>query len=241
MFERIVNTAPGNQTEETQLLAAEKKVQDNGTPFYTVTVHSRPESPAAVPNENGVIALDPAKDRLEKPWVITFDNFLTDEECDHLIQLGYKEGYQRSKDVGKKLADGSFDAVESQKRTSENAWCSGKNGCREDPIAKRVMDRIGNVVQVPTQNFEDFQMLRYEVGQFYGTHHDYIGHQKDRACGPRILTFFLYLSDVEEGGGTGLDKINGGLVVNPKKGRALLWPSVMNHDPRYVRRSSSVK
>ena len=46
-------------------------------------------------------------------------------------------------------------------------------------------------------------------------------------------TFFLYLSDVEEGGGTGLDQINGGLVVNPKKGKALLWPSVMNYDPRY--------
>jgi hypothetical protein len=48
---------------------------------------------------------------------------------------------------------------------------------------------------------------------------------------PRILTFFLYLSDVEEGGGTGLTQVNGGLVVNPKKGKALLWPSVYNFDP----------
>ena len=57
MFERIVNTAPGNQTEETQLAAKEKKIQENGTPFYTVNVHSRPESTAAVPDDDGVIGV----------------------------------------------------------------------------------------------------------------------------------------------------------------------------------------
>lgn len=25
-------------------------------------------------------------------------------------------------------------------------------------------------------------------------HHDYIPHQRERQCGPRLLTFFLYLS-----------------------------------------------
>ena len=59
--------------------------------------------------------------------------------------------------------------------------------------------------------------------------HDYIVHQKDRLCGPRVLTFFLYLSDVDEGGGTSFADL--GIVVSPKKGRALLWPSVMNYDP----------
>ena len=54
-------------------------------------------------------------------------------------------------------------------------------------------------------------------------------HQKERHCGPRILTFFLYLSDVEEAGGTGFADL--GITVSPKKGRALLWPSVMNYDP----------
>ena len=234
MFERIVNTAPGNQTEETQIFAKEKKVQDDGTPFYTVQVHSRPESPAEVADENGVIAIDAKKDREEAPWVITFDNFVTDEECDHLIQLGYKNGYKRSMDVGTKTADGSFSSKESSTRTSENAWCSDKSDCRNDNISYRVRERIANVTQIPSVNFEDFQMLKYEEGQFYRTHHDYIPHQRDRACGPRILTFFLYLSDVEEGGGTGLGEINGGLVVGPKKGKALLWPSVMNYDPRCV-------
>ena len=71
---------------------------------------------------------------------------------------------------------------------------------------------------------------KYEVGQFYNPHHDYIGHQRDRQPGPRILTFFLYLTDVEEGGGTRLNDLN--IEIKPKMGRALLWPSVMNYDPR---------
>lgn len=54
-------------------------------------------------------------------------------------------------------------------------------------------------------------------------------HQVDRQCGPRILTFFLYLSDVEAGGGTEFTKL--GHKISPKVGRAVLWPSVYDSDP----------
>jgi len=39
----------------------------------------------------------------------------------------------------------------------------------------------------------------------------------------------MYLSDVEAGGGTDFPTL--GITVEPKKGRALLWPSVYNSDP----------
>jgi prolyl 4-hydroxylase len=57
----------------------------------------------------------------------------------------------------------------------------------------------------------------------------YYRRQKLLSCGPRILTFFLYLSDVEEGGETVFPTLN--IKVKPKKGRALLWPSVLDEDP----------
>ena len=50
-----------------------------------------------------------------------------------------------------------------------------------------------------------------------------------RQQGVRILTVYLYLNDVEAGGGTNFDKLN--ITVMPKRGRALLWPSVRNDDP----------
>ena len=67
--------------------------------------------------------------------------------------------------------------------------CQDKGGCREDPLATRVMERIGNVTGAATTNFEDFQLLQYEKGQFYKTHHDYI-----RELYGLLLFFLLSLS-----------------------------------------------
>jgi prolyl 4-hydroxylase len=50
-----------------------------------------------------------------------------------------------------------------------------------------------------------------------------------RQQGVRILTVYLYLNDVEAGGGTNFNKLD--ITVMPKRGRALLWPSVKNDKP----------
>jgi hypothetical protein len=60
-------------------------------------------------------------------------------------------------------------------------------------------------------------------------HHDYILHNRDRQQGVRILTAYLYLNDVEAGGGTKFTDLD--LTVMPKLGRALFWPSVFNDKP----------
>jgi len=201
----------------------ERLVEENesGEKNYTLTVHSKPKGEK-----------DEDNNIQDGPWVVTFDNFLSDEECQHLIKKGYDTGYERSKDVGKQKFDGSFDSYENTRRTSENAWCSDKkeNDCRNDPTVTVIRERMAKAIQVPSMNFEDFQILRYEKGQYYKQHHDYIPHQRDRPCGPRILTFFLYLSDVEHGGGTAFP-LMGNLTVTPKRGRALLWPSVLDEQP----------
>merc|ERR1711915_478508 len=64
----------------------------------------------------------------------------------------------------------------------------------------------------------------------YRMHHD-SSNRDTTLAGPRILTFFLYLSDVEKGGETHFSKLN--ISVKPKKGRALIWPSVDNEDPSF--------
>jgi hypothetical protein len=43
------------------------------------------------------------------PWMVVFENAITDEEADRLIELGGLEGYERSADVGRKLADGTYE------------------------------------------------------------------------------------------------------------------------------------
>ena len=160
MFERIVANAPGNATEATQLLAEAGEVQPDGTPYYTVTVQSQPASPSPQPDENGVIPTNKQKDFDEDPWVITFDNFISEAECKHLINLGYKNGYKRSTDVGKRNIDGSFGQSVGTGRTSENAWCDPKSGCRQDAVVQRILKRIANVTGIPDDNYEDLQLLK---------------------------------------------------------------------------------
>jgi len=219
IFQRIVDTAPGNRTltdEDRRLLATSEMTE------YSVSVHSGP-------SDYSLGEVNIGRDKNDRPWIITLDNFLTDKECDSMIQHGFDVGYKRSEDVGAQKFDGTVDSTKSKGRTSENAWCTTRNGCREDVVPKRILDRMSNIMGIPPQNSEDLQILKYEVGQFYNTHHDYIPHQKTRQCGPRILTFFLYLSDVEAGGGTDFPDL--GVTVTPKKGRAVLWPSVYNSEP----------
>jgi prolyl 4-hydroxylase len=168
-----------------------------------------------------------AKDIINGPWIVELLKLLTDDECDTMIDLGAEEGYKASSDIGKKNFDGSYTNSVNSGRTSTNAWCV--NTCRVHETTNRVHNKIENVTGIPQMNSEYLQLLRYEPGQFYQTHHDYIPHHVDRQMGVRTLTVFLYLNDVEEGGGTNFPHLN--LVVKPKKGKAVIWPSVLDRDP----------
>ena len=163
------------------------------------------------------------------PWIVTFDNFVSDEECNALIEYGYAEGYKRSEDVGDVTIDGTYDSTVSDHRTSKNAWLLDDG--EEDPITGPVVERIMTLAGAPYNNSEWLQLLKYEPGEYYLEHHDYIVHEaeEERPQGPRILTVFLYLNDVEAGGGTHFGPL--GITVMPKKGRALVWPSVLDEDP----------
>lgn len=124
---------------------------------YDVTVISRPDY---LPGDDITNS-----DYKIGPWVITIDNFIKNEECERLIELGGLEGYERSEDVGKLKFDGTYDSKKSTTRTSFNAWCLDK--CMEDRMAKDVAARIEKLTGIPQTNSENFQLLRYETGQFY--------------------------------------------------------------------------
>ena len=168
------------------------------------------------------------------PWILTLDNFLSPAEAERLIELGQNMGYERSTDVGAIEPDGSVQRNLSTGRTSTNAWCLSEE-CVHDPVANAVYDRMEHLTGIPRANSEAMQLLRYTEGQFYNVHHDYIPLDKTRTQGVRILTIFLYLNDLPDehsGGGTNFDRLN--VTVNPKVGRALVWPSTLNEAPNDI-------
>jgi prolyl 4-hydroxylase len=172
---------------------------------FDITVLSRPDY-APGDDENSDV------DYIIGPWVLTLDGFLSDKEADRFIELGAEggRGFQRSKGAGKPDEQGYYTQLTSDtQRTSSNNWCN-YDACYDDPHSLAVHERIENLTRIPRENAEHLQILRYEQGEFYKTHHDYIPYEKDRQSGPRILTVFLYLNDVEAGGGTnfpGLDLV----------------------------------
>ena len=163
------------------------------------------------------------------PWVITIDDFLSENEADAIITSVGKK-WERSTDTGQTNKFGETGRKLSSTRTSSNAWC--RADCEANPLVRNVINKIVDVTTIPYDNYESFQVLQYEKGQFYRAHHDTGTSQMSLTCGQRIVTFFLYLSDVEEGGETAFPKLK--LSVKPKLGKALIWPGVMNDSPTSI-------
>ncbi len=166
----------------------------------------------------------PVKILSNSPWIVMVDDFVSSDECSDLI-AGITS-WERSTDAGEMNDFGESARVPTFGRTSSNGWCRGTCEKRHNVI--NLGNRISHYVQVPISNFEAFQVLRYEVGQQYITHHDYSTSQRDMACGPRIITALLYLSNVEEGGETVFPDL--GINIKPKKGRAVFFPDVLSND-----------
>jgi prolyl 4-hydroxylase len=157
------------------------------------------------------------------PWVVLLEDFLTSKEAERLVQIGHNQGYEGSL---RAITPGQGEVTDG--RTSENTWCT-QPSCMEDPLVAKVLKRIAKTTKSTPNHREHLQMLRYDLETFYDQHHDFIPYQLDLPCGPRIMTLFLYLNDVEEGGNTGFPSL--GISVKPKKGTALLWSSVKDKDP----------
>lgn len=158
----------------------------------------------------------------KSPWIVTLENFVTDEEIDAIISTN-KDNFQRSTAIDKNIdIHGNIlgDAVEA--RTSSTAWCNFP--CENNTAVQGLFQRVQEIVQVPLNKFEYMQVLKYQKGQFYKEHYDATQRQAGSLTGPRIMTFFFYLSDVEKGGETYFPLLD--IKIPAKKGKAVLWANV---------------
>ncbi|MED6108548.1 putative prolyl 4-hydroxylase 3 [Stylosanthes scabra] len=170
-----------------------------------------------------------------KPRVFLYHNFLSKEECEHLINIA-KPHMEKSQ-----VADSNTGkSIDSSDRTSSGTFLS--RGL--DKIVQSIEKRIADLTFVPIENGEGLQVLHYEVGQKYEPHFDYFLDKVNTKDGNhRLATVLMYLSDVEEGGETVFPDANvsfssvpwqndlskcakNGLAVKPKMGDAVLFWSM---------------
>eukprot|EP01025_Chloroclados_australasicus_P011082 TRINITY_DN14802_c0_g1_i2.p1 TRINITY_DN14802_c0_g1~~TRINITY_DN14802_c0_g1_i2.p1 ORF type:complete len:200 (+),score=10.12 TRINITY_DN14802_c0_g1_i2:50-601(+) len=114
------------------------------------------------------------QEKLEQPWIETvswtprsfvYHNFLSEEECAHIIRLATTQ-LKRSTVVGDKDG-GNVDAI----RTSYGMFIPRYY----DPVITTVEEKLANWTHLPISYQEDIQVLRYQYGQKYGAHYDALG------------------------------------------------------------------
>jgi len=154
------------------------------------------------------------------PLVITIDNYVSDEVCEHFIKMSENK-FKRAKVSGDK------EGFLSKGRTGSNHWVSHNT----DKITQELSEKISKLVDIPLDNAESYQIIHYSETQEYRRHYDgWLLNNSEKSKrmlkrgGQRLLTVLCYLNDVEDGGGTEFPRLN--LIVKAKKGRIVIFQNV---------------
>ena len=156
------------------------------------------------------------------PYVATYNNILSDKECQHFIDIS-RDSLKRS------LVSSDTKGFVSGGRTGSNTWIRHNH----DEITKEVGERIAKIVGMPLENAEAFQVIYYGITQEYRKHYDswvHDGSEKTRRCmalgGARMKTALCYLNDVSKGGGTKMTKLD--ITVPAEKGKLLVFHNTVS-------------
>jgi len=153
------------------------------------------------------------------------DNVLTPEECKEMIEYADNLMY-KSTTVGK-IIDGY--------RTSSNAYIPNHTDL---PLIKKMNMVTEILTELPIDNQESVCIVRYEEGEEYKVHQDYLDHtgsgrtnddetQKELSRGgDRAYTVMFYLNDDIEEGGTFFT--SPGIEIRPKTGRCVVWKNYID-------------
>ncbi len=147
--------------------------------------------------------------------IFTIPQFLTNEECDHIVRLT-EHGSVRSSVAGSGAQTVKYD----EGRTSSTAVLHDT-----DPIVSNVNQKMYIELGIEAPYSEPTQGQIYEVGQEFRHHQDAFGkeayHNHCLSSGQRTWTFMIYLNDVEEGGETDFPTLQ--KTFTPVKGTAVVW------------------
>lgn len=178
---------------------------------------------AAIPDDHGNVREDDVRVlmRSERPHVVLFGNFLSDEECEALIAMA-QDQLRRAEVVSRETGDPVID----HRRTSDYAMF--QRGANE--LLTRIEERIERVTGVNATHGEGIQVMRYGVGAEYQSHFDFfdpdgafLRKSQDKG-GQRIATLVMYLNDPPAGGETVFP--DAGLSIVPRKGNAVYFAYV---------------
>ena len=153
---------------------------------------------------------------LEDPWVLTLDHFVTPTTANALIT--WMKGQEWTPAVP---------STPSIRRQGKVAYCQTTQ-CRRDPLYLSLLANISSLLSIPSHYIEPLEFVHYSYLQSYGMHHDFSWKDMYLPAGPRLMSLYLGLSSIVQGGGaTGFPDLDW-LSIPPKPGQLLIWPNVKN-------------
>jgi len=158
------------------------------------------------------------------PMLQEFDNQLTKQECDQLINMSQ----------GKMREAGVLGSANDNYRTAENTWINETND-----LTLKIKNIVLHKTKLPHENQELIHVVKYNVGGEYKPHHDFFHPNTDyydavtKVGGQRAYSCLFYLNDTFEGGETDFPKLE--QKVKPKQGKLVMWKNTeldgtLNHD-----------
>jgi prolyl 4-hydroxylase len=169
------------------------------------------------------------------PRAFEIDNFLSDAEVDHILDIVANQHKLKRSETGT--------GEVSTTRTSKTTWVPRHT----DPVMDAVFRRVADALRMDEALLrrrkederpdmetraginEDLQIVHYDVGQEYTAHHDFGYDSELRPDSPsRFVNLCMYLNDVPEGGTTSFPRwrnaeTNEPIHMKPKKGKAMIF------------------
>ena len=147
-----------------------------------------------------------------------YENFVTDNEINHILKMATPK-FRESK-----LVSGFSESV----RKSQTAWLT-----KQDPIISNIIKKACNITNIPFDNAENVQVVKYEPNGFYKKHFDASCDDRkecvefEKNGGQRVITMIIYLNDDFTGGTTEFPNLK--QEFTPKKGNGLLFYSLQKN------------
>ena len=153
------------------------------------------------------------KDEYVEP--VIHNGFISDKEGKYILDMA-KPIFRASK-----LVSGFSDSV----RKSQTAWLD-----KNDPVIGTIVNRVCDIANIPFENAEKMQVVKYEPNGFYIDHFDASCDDRkecvefEKNGGQRVLTMIIYLNDDFTGGTTRFKNLQ--TEFQPVKNNGLLFYSL---------------
>jgi len=155
--------------------------------------------------------------------LMQIENFLSETECKHLIDIANKIQFQPSPLAV--IDREQLRRIDSSHRNSSTCFLPH---IHDDRIVDDIENRVLSILHCDDKyDLEQLQVVRYKCGEEFKAHHDwfseeYLKHNSQNR--QRRFTFFVYLNDVPPGhGGQTVFPELDNLTVAPKQGTSLFW------------------